>query len=64
MVHNQNKYRYFNIKTLISKLYYQNVQFQVICEKTTAKEREAFDVREQRLDGTEAIKYKVVDLIL
>eukprot|EP00090_Calanus_glacialis_P027742 TRINITY_DN43997_c0_g1_i2.p2 TRINITY_DN43997_c0_g1~~TRINITY_DN43997_c0_g1_i2.p2 ORF type:complete len:124 (+),score=51.94 TRINITY_DN43997_c0_g1_i2:292-663(+) len=33
----------------------------VICEKTTAKEREAFDVREQRLDGTEAIKYKDVE---
>jgi len=27
--------------------------------KTTTKEREAFDVREQRLDGTEAVNYKV-----
>merc|ERR1712050_289658 len=32
-----------------------------ICEKTTTKEREAFDVREQRLDGTEAIKYKDIE---
>ena len=37
---------------------------QDICEKTTTKEREAFDVREQRLDGTEANKYKVNNFII
>ncbi|XP_023334316.1 zinc finger C2HC domain-containing protein 1B isoform X2 [Eurytemora carolleeae] len=33
-----------------------------ICMKTTTKEREAFDVREQRLDGTEAVNYKDVEV--
>ena len=32
---------------------------QEICKKTTTKDVQPFDVREQRLVGTEAEKYKV-----
>ena len=33
--------------------------FQEICEKTTTRDREEFDVKEQRISGTVASEYKV-----
>ena len=40
-------------------LYLTFLYFQEICLKTTSRDREEFDVKGQRIDGTVASEYKV-----
>ena len=44
-------------KVLRKKIF--GTPFQEICEKTTTRDREEFDVKEQRISGTVASEYKV-----